>query len=62
MTNSYCSNYIFMTLPTVTATEKIAIVTFPGIGAFFAPSAEIQRLIHGERANLTLYPLPGGSA
>lgn len=66
MISRSASQYITMAIsvrpPTVTATEKIVVVTFPGIGTFFAPSAEIRRLIRGERANLALHPLPGGAA
>lgn len=65
MISGFPSQYIRVTIParppTVTATEKIVVVTFQGIGTFFAPSAEIKRLIHGERANLALHPLPGAS-
>lgn len=54
--------YLYVTIPPHTAGGKIVIVALPGIGRYFAPIGEFRRLIAGERDDLTLHPLPGGSA
>lgn len=56
------ARYLYVTISPRAVGGKIVVVSLPGIGRYFAPIDEFQRLIAGERDDLTLHPLPGGSA